>query len=163
MSESWNTLRKAIPAGAAKAVAFRLNVHEDTVRHWRSRPLADESEPSSPHRRSILDRFKQLIDAVHAVNPFGPELLIEDLKAYHDELIQASLDPAAYWDRRQHAAETLREVVEAVNCLNLDASDETTLQELLEAKQSIEQAILRVRKRPRFGEGVGRSTSNSSG
>lgn len=169
MSDGWKILKRAIPDGAAKAVAHRLHLHPDHVRRWRREPLSDEA-PLASGQRSILDRFKELQEAIYLVNPQGPCLLIEDLKTHYDELIGASMNPG-YWDRRGHAAAALREVVEAVNCLNLDASDEDTLQELIEAQRTIEEAILRVRRRPRECGGseagstaaAGRSPERESG
>jgi len=143
MKESWQTLRAAIPERSCATVARHLRLNPDYVSRWVQRPFSDEA-PLANGKRSILDRMDDLMGAIFLVNPLGPALIIDHLQSNYDELREASLDPE-YWDRREHAALTLQEVVDAVRCLNLDASDDETLRELFEAREAIETAIKRVR------------------
>jgi hypothetical protein len=143
--EGWTTLRRAIPDGVAKAVASRLHVCADHVRRWRREPLSDDA-PLSSGQRSPLDRLCDLLDAVFLSYPVGAALIVEHVRDHYDQLLDASLTGQA-WDRRAHAAKTLREAVEAVNCLNLDSPDEETISELVQAREVFDQAILEIRSR----------------
>ena len=145
MKEAWKTLRLAIPEQAAPSVAKRLHLNPDYVGRWRRPPATDEA-PSCTGQRSILDRFDDFMVALFLVNPIGPSFVIEHLRFNLDEMLHARLDPN-YWDRREHAASTLLEVAEAVNCLNLDANDDETLKELFEARQYIDLAIKNIQSR----------------
>lgn len=159
--EAWDTLRRAIPDGAAKAVAMRLRVTANHVRRWRREPLSDEA-PLATGQRSPLDKILEFLDAVFLVSPTGEALIVDHINAHHQSLLDASLDPET-WDKRAHTATLLRETTEAVNALNLDASDETTLQELSEARSAIDQAIKQLQTRSRSAGGpIGTATSESA-
>lgn len=149
--EGWDTLRRAIPDGAAKAVAMRLGVTANHVRRWRREPLSDDA-PLATGQRSPLDRIVELLDAIFLVSPSGAAFIVDHVAGHHHHLIQASLNPE-HWDKRAHTAELLRETVDAVNALNLDASDADTLQELREARIAIDLAIAQLQTR-RFSGGV---------
>jgi hypothetical protein len=158
--EGWDTLRRAIPDGAAKAVAMRLGVTANHVRRWRREPLSDDA-PLATGQRSPLDRIVELLDAVFLVSPAGAAFIVDHVAGHHHHLIQASLDPE-HWDKRAHTAELLRETVDAVNALNLDASDADTLQELREARVAIDQAIEHIQTR-RFSNGAREERQEASG
>ena len=51
----------------------------------------------------------------------------------------------ANWDRRISAARMLRETVDAVNALNLDAPDEKVMAEIVEARDALDQALANLR------------------
>lgn len=146
-SEGWKTLQRAIPDGMAKAVAHRLSVSADHVRRWRRKPLSDEA-PLSTGQRSILDRTCDLVDAVWLTNKLGAALIVEHVRHHYEELVRVAAASDGEWDPRAHAASTLREAAEAVNALNLDSvSDEETILELVEARELIDQAILKLKIR----------------
>lgn len=145
MKEAYKTLRIAIPERAAATLARRLHLNPDYVAKWLRETPSDEA-PLATGQRSILDRFDDFQAALFLVNRIGPSIVIEHLRANYDEMLYAQLDPN-YWDRREHAALTLREVVEAVNCLNLEKPDEETLSELIEAREQIELAIKNLESR----------------
>ncbi len=151
--EAWKTLRRAIPDRAAKAVAFRLNVSADHVRRWRREPLSDDA-PLSSGQRSPVDRVCDLLDAVFLVSPSGAAYIVDHVAAHHQSLLQASLDPE-HWDKRADTADLLRETIDAVNALNLDAPDEETITELVEAKTAIDQVLTRIQKSRRSSLGAG--------
>ena len=159
--EAWDTLKRAIPDGAAKAVAHRLGVTANHVRRWRREPLSDDA-PLATGQRSPLDRVVELLDAVFLVSPSGAAFIVDHVAGHHHQLIQASLDPG-HWDKRAHTAELLRETIDAVNALNLDASDADTLQELREARVAIDLAIQQMQTR-RFPNGgmKGRQAASES-
>jgi hypothetical protein len=143
--EGWITLRRAIPDGTAKAVALRLHLHPDHVRRWRREPLSDDA-PLSSGQRSPLDRVCDLIDAVFLSNPVGPAYIVEHVRRHYDALLDAQV-PDEAWDRRQHAAELLRETVDAVNCLNLEADDDETISEIIQARDSLDRALAQIKGR----------------
>lgn len=149
-SEGWKTLRRAMPDRAVKGIALRLHVHPDHARRWRREPLSDET-PLSSGQRSPLDRTCDLIDAIFLTHPAGAALIVEHVKSHYEQLIEASafdlLGPQ--WDRRAHAATVLREAVEAVNCLNLDAPDEDTIEEIVQARNELDRALAGLRARSR--------------
>jgi len=148
--EGWEVLRRAIPHGAAKQVALRMGVTANQVRRWMREPLSDEA-PLATGQRSPLDRVCDLEDAVMLVNPTGVAFIVDYVAGHHHNLIQASLDPE-HWDKRAHAADLLREAVEAVNCLNLDLPDEEAIRELLELDEKLERALAQLKSRRRsFG------------
>lgn len=147
--DGWKTLRKAIPDGAAKAVANRLNVSPDHVRRWRREPLSDDA-PMASGQRSPLDRVRDLLDAIFLTHPAGAVLIVEHVRAHHDELVNAALD-LDHWDKHKAAARTLRETVEAVNALNLNTADDETLQEFVEARDELDQVITTLRARRGLG------------
>lgn len=143
MTEGWKTLKRAIPDGAAKAVANRLNVSADHVRRWRREPLSIDA-PVASGQRSPLDRVCDLIDATFLSNPIGAALIAEHVWTYYQKLRDA-VTQQGDWDRRAHAATMLREAVEAVNCLNLDRPDEETIKEIVEAREALDQALAHLR------------------
>ena len=143
--EGWETLKRAIPDGAAKAVALRLRVTADHVRRWRREPLSDDA-PLSSGQRSYLDKVCELIDAVVLVNPIGGALIAEHVWAHYQKL-RDTLSPQTEWDRRMCAATTLHEAVQAVNCLITDAPDEQTIIEIVEARDALDQALVQLRSR----------------
>jgi hypothetical protein len=160
-SDGWKTLRRAIPDGESKAVAHRLHLHEDHVRRWRRKPFSDDA-PLSNGQRSPLDRFCALLDAVFLSYPTGAALLLSHVQNHHETLVENALLNSTDWDPRLHAAATLQETVDAVKCLNLNAPDDETLKELLEAQLQIEVAIKVIRtRRPQRGEGDAARESES--
>ena len=151
--EGWRTLKLAIPDGESEAVARRLKRHPDYVRRWRCEPSSDDA-PTANGQQSPLDRFCDLLDAVFLSSPQGAWLLMAHARNYYERLVENALNGAGPWNRREHAAKTLEEAVQAVNCLNLDAPDEVALKELLEAKTQIELAILNIQSRRRPSPGM---------
>lgn len=157
--DGWEILKRAIPHGAAKAVALRIGVTANHVRRWMREPLSDEA-PVGTGQRSPLDRVCDLVDAVFLVNPAGAAFIVDHVAGHHHQLIQASLDPE-HWDKKVHAADLLREAVEAVNCLNLDAPDNETLAELVELDEQLERAIKQLRtRRSALGGGSDRQAAS---
>lgn len=148
--ETWDTLRRAIPDGAAKIVANRLGVSAPHVRRWRRQPESDEA-PLASGQRSPLDRVLDLIDASFLVSPAGAAFIVDHIGGHYHDLVRASIDPD-HWDKRSETADLLRETTEAVNALNLDAPESVTIQELVEARDAIDRALqhLRIRTARRF-------------
>lgn len=148
--ETWETLKRAIPDGESKAVAKRMHHHPDHVRRWRREPLSVDA-PLSTGQRSPLDRCCDLLDAIFLSNPIGAALVAEHVWGHYTKLRDA-LNPKTQWDKRAHAANTLREAVEAVNCLNLDVDDEQTIIEIVEARDALDKALVNLRAvRPQSG------------
>jgi hypothetical protein len=154
--EGWRTLRAAIPDGESEAVARRLHRHPDYIRRWRCEPFSDDA-PLSNGQQSPLDKFCDLLDAVFLSSPPGAWLILAHVKNHYERLVENALNSAGNWNRREHAAKTLQEAVEAVNCLNLDAPNEVALRELLEARSEIDLAILKLMNRNGSSTTAGRN------
>ncbi len=139
---TWQILYQAIPRGCADAVANKLNVTADIVRRWRREPLSDDA-PVATGQRSPLDRIFDFIDAVFLVNPQGSSLVVNAIRDHHECLLETHSVKRAC--KKQTAADLLRECVDVVNALNLDAPDEVVDVQLAELKHRVDSAVLRRR------------------
>jgi hypothetical protein len=134
--DSWRALRLAIPRGAVKAVARRLHVSADYVRRWRREPLSDEA-PLATGQRSPLDRMLDLMDAIYVEHPRGVDLVFGVVREHYERLRGQA---ASRTDRRQAAADALREASEAINALLVEMDDAETEREIIEAIAAFERA-----------------------
>lgn len=141
-TEGWKALRLAIPTGVLKEVAHRYGVTADHLRRWMREPLSDEA-PLASGQRSPVDRACDLMDAVMLSNPVGVAHIREYIDSHHDQLLDALIPDE--WNRREHAAELLRETVDVVNALNLDVCDEDTIAEVVEARNALDQLLKKLR------------------
>jgi hypothetical protein len=128
-------LRQAIPDGHVEEVARRLHVSADTVRRRRREPESDDA-PLSTGRLSPLDRVEDLIDAVFLSNPQGAHFIANRPTDHYEHLAERHA-------RREmrpvnaKAADALREVVDAVNAISLDAPLPEIEREVEEAEAAI--------------------------
>jgi hypothetical protein len=75
-------LSEAIGRGRAEDVAELLGLSTEQVRRWMREPFGEDS-PASTGWKSPLDRFCELLQAVHTVNPQGAELLVNYVRDFH--------------------------------------------------------------------------------
>lgn len=120
-------LEAAIPRGMSSAIADDISICVRQVQRWRS-----GDEPSPAHA------FIRLFRAVYLNNPTGAAILFELVEREYRNLQHTHGERIT---RTQRAASILKEAVEAVNALNLNAADSETLRELVELRAVIDAAI----------------------
>lgn len=119
---SWSVIEKAIPRGSAEAIAEMMGVSTDLILKWRREAESDEA-PTGTGRRSVHDRERDFLRAVHSENPQGARLLVEDLVAFFLQLEAKQ--------GRGSDAETLEEIESRLRSVQLN---------LIEAIESLEQS-----------------------
>lgn len=120
-------LEQAIPRGVSKAVADDMNLCVRQVQRWRA------GEEPSP-----LAHFLRLFRALYLNNPAGAAIVFAFIEAEYQTLRHTHGHPIP---RPQRAANILKEAAEAVNALNLNATDTETRRELVELREAVDSAL----------------------
>jgi hypothetical protein len=137
----WQILKRAIPDGKVEKIARRLNVSADTVRRWRREPESDDS-PLATGRTSPLDRSEDLLEAIFLENPHGAYSVARYPLERYEELAETLVlrEPV-----KNLAAAALRDVVRAVEAINLDEPADEAERRVAEAVEAMNEVKRRVR------------------
>lgn len=139
--KSWKVLERAITADMVEDVAERMHVSADTVRRWRRAPESDD-EPLATGRKNPLDRQVSLVEIVFLTNPLGAHSVARHPLDRYEELAETLVlrEPV-----KNLAARALRDVVCAVEAINLDESAEEVERRWEEAFEKMHEVKRRVR------------------
>lgn len=144
--ESFEVLEQAIPRAASHRIAQFLGITADLVRKWRREPESDDA-PTATGQRSILDRICDLIDAVFLINPKGSALIVNFIRAHHQQLLDTHAEPLNdHQSRAETISDLLTQATEAINHLNLHGCTNDTLRQLIEMRDAADRAVKCVEK-----------------